>query len=73
MMEITSEMIAEKLRQVDEFEARWGKNTTTIAMRKWCTDPKYREREKQAREAALNYIRVKGIPPANKYNTINFD
>ena len=72
-MEITKEMIAEKLKQVDEFEAKWGKNTTTIAMRKWCTDPKYREREKQAREAALNYIRVKGIPQADKYNTINFD
>ena len=72
-MEITNEMIAEKLRQVDEFEAKWGKNTTTMAMRKWCTDPKYREREKQAREAALNYIRVKGIPQADKYNTINFD
>ena len=66
-------MIAEKLRQVDEFEAKWGKNTTTIAWRKWCTDPKYREREKQAREAALNYIRVKGIPQADKYNTINFN
>lgn len=72
-MKITNEMIAEKLRQVDEFEAKWGKNTTTIAWRKWCTDPKYREREKQFREAALNYIRVKGIPPADKYNTINFD
>lgn len=72
-MEITNEMIVEKLRQVDEFEARFGKNTTTIAMRKWCTDERYREREKQAREAALNYIRVKGIPPTDKYNTINFD
>lgn len=73
MMEITKEMIAEKLKQVDEFEARWGKNTTTIAMRKWCTDPKYREREKQAREAAANYIYAKGIPGRDKYNNINFD
>ena len=73
MMEITNEMIAEKLKQVEEFEATYGKNTTTIAWRKWCTDPKYREREKQSREAAANYIYAKGIPGKDKYNTINFD
>ena len=65
--------IAEKLREIEEFEAKYGPNTITDAWRKWCTDEGYREREKQAREAALNYIRVKGIPPADKYNTINFD
>jgi len=72
-MKITDEMIAEKLRQVEEFEAKYGKNTITTAWRKWCTDPKYREREKQFREAAANYIYAKGIPSKDKYNTINFD
>ena len=60
-MEITKEMIAEKLKQVDEFEAQFGKNTTTIAMRKWCTDERYRQREQEQRNAVANYIYTKGI------------
>lgn len=60
-MNVTEEQIAEKLRQIDEFEARWGSNTTTRAVRKWCTDPNYRKREKQMREAVANYINVKKI------------
>lgn len=61
MMEITNEMIAEKLRQVDEFEATYGKNTTTIAMRKWCTDEQYRRREQEFRNSVANTIYAKGI------------
>jgi len=60
-MEITNEMIVEKLRQVDEFEATYGKNTTTIAMRKWCTDEQYRKREQEFREAVANTIYTQGI------------
>jgi len=60
-MEITNEMIAEKLRQVDEFEATYGKNTTTIAMRKWCTDERYRRREQEFRNGVANTIYTKGI------------
>lgn len=61
-MEITNEMIAEKLKQVEEFEATYGKNTTTIAWRKWCTDPKYRKREQEQRNAVADYIYAKGVP-----------
>ena len=61
-MKVTEEQIAEKLKQVEEFEAKYGKNTTTIAWRKWCTDPQYRMREIQMREAVADYVYKKGIP-----------
>lgn len=60
-MEITNEMIAEKLRQVDEFEAQFGANVETKAWRKWCTDEQYRRREQEQRNAVANYIYTKGI------------
>ena len=60
-MKFTDKQIADKLAQVEEFEAKYGKNTTTIAWRKWCTDPKYREREQNFRSAVANHIKVKGI------------
>ena len=55
-MEITNEQIAEKLRQVEEFEAKWGENLETRAWRKWCTDERYRQREQQLREAVAEAI-----------------
>jgi len=60
-MKFTDKQIADKLAQVEAFEAKYGKNTTTIAWRKWCTDPKYREREQNFRSAVANHIKVKGI------------
>ena len=60
-MKFTYKQIADKLAQVEAFEAKYGKNTTTIAWRKWCTDPKYREREQNFRSAVANHIKVKGI------------
>lgn len=60
-MEITNEMIAEKLRQVYEFEAQFGANVETKAWRKWCTDEQYRRREQEQRNAVANYIYTKGI------------
>jgi len=60
-MKYSDKQIADKLAQVEEFEAKYGKNTTTIAWRKWCTDPKYREREQNFRSAVANHIKVKGI------------
>ena len=56
-MNITSEQIAAKLKQVEEFEAKWGENTTSRAWRKWCTDPKYREREQRFRGAVAASIK----------------
>jgi len=61
MMEITNEMIAEKLRQVDEFEATYGVNIETKAWRKWCTDEQYRRREQEFRNGVANTIYAKGI------------
>jgi len=61
MMEITKEMIAEKLKQVDEFEAKYGVNIETKAWRKWCTDEQYRRREQEFREAVADTIYAKGI------------
>ena len=61
-MKVTEEQIAEKLKQVEEFEAKYGKNITTQAWRKWCTDPQYRKREQDMRNAVADYIYAKGIP-----------
>lgn len=53
----TDEQIAAKLKQVEEFEAKYGTSTTTKAWRKWCTDPKYREREQSFRNAVAEYAK----------------
>ena len=60
-MKITKEQIAEKLKQIEEFEARFGPNLETRAWRKWCTDPQYRKREQEQRNAVADYIYAKGI------------
>ena len=60
-MEITEQMMKDKLKQVDEFEAKWGECTESRAMRKFCTDPKYRERvrafNKASAETIKHYVR----------------
>jgi hypothetical protein len=48
------QMIADKLKQVQEFEAKHGECTRTIAWRKWCTDANYRKREWQFRTATVD-------------------
>lgn len=53
--------IAEKLREIEEFEAQYGPNTITAAWRKWCTDEGYREKEQQFRNGVANTIYAKGI------------
>ena len=60
-MKVTQEQIAEKLKQIEEFEARFGPNLETRAWRKWCTDPQYRKREQEQRNAVADYIYAKGI------------
>jgi hypothetical protein len=61
MMKYSDKQIADKLAQVEAFEAKYGKNTTTIAWRKWCTDPKYREREQSFRSADNYYSLAKVV------------
>jgi len=46
--------IAEKLKQVENFEMLYGTNTRTKAWRKWCTDYNYRESEWRFRQATVN-------------------
>lgn len=60
-MQVTQEQIAEKLKQIEGFEARFGPNLETRAWRKWCTDPQYRKREQEQRNAVADYIYAKGI------------
>jgi hypothetical protein len=56
-MNITSEQIVAKLKQVEEFEAKYGENTTSRAWRKWCTDEQYRNREEAFRNSVANSIK----------------
>jgi hypothetical protein len=56
-MKYSDKQIAEKLKQVEEFEARFGPNLETRAWRKWCTDPKYREHEQNFRSAVAASIK----------------
>ena len=45
------EAIDAKLKQVEEFEAKWGENNITRSWRKWCTDEQYRINETKWRQS----------------------
>ncbi len=49
------EQIQAKLKQVEEFEAKYGESTTTKSWKKWCNDYEYRRREWQFRQGIANY------------------
>ena len=55
-MNITKEMMDAKLLQIAEFEAKWGENTRTRAMKKYCTDEKYRKHVHAFNKASANTI-----------------
>ena len=55
-MNITKEMMDAKLLQIAEFEAKWGENTRTRAMKKYCTDEKYRKNVRAFNKATANTI-----------------
>ena len=40
-----ADKIAAKLKQVEDFEAKYGENDMSKAWRKWCNDHQYRRRE----------------------------
>ena len=42
--------IAIKLKQVEDFEAKYGENNTSRGWKKWCIDINYRKREWQWRQ-----------------------
>ena len=45
-----ADQIAAKLKQVQDFEAKYGESTRTVAWKKWCNDTKYRKNEWQFRQ-----------------------
>ena len=51
-----ADQIQAKLKQVDEFEAKYGPKATSKSWRKWCTDYKYRKQEWQFRQNLANSI-----------------
>ena len=50
------EIIATKLKEVKEFEAKWGESTRTKAIRKWCESIEYRKRDWEFRQATVNLL-----------------
>ena len=61
MIQLTKQMIDDKLKQIAIHEKRFGECTTTRAMRKYCTNEKYRQNVKAFNKASIetikNYIR----------------
>tara|TARA_R100000278_G_C5333926_1_gene115743 strand:+ start:183 stop:380 length:198 start_codon:yes stop_codon:yes gene_type:complete len=53
----SAEQIARKLKQVEEFEAKYGSNNMTRAWYKWCVDRNYRENEWKFRQASVNLFK----------------
>jgi len=60
-MQLTKQMIDDKLKQIAIHEKRFGECTMTRAMKKYCTNEKYRENvkafNKASGETIKNYIR----------------
>lgn len=52
-----AKQIADKLKQVNEFEAKYGESLRTTAWKKWCTDVNYRRREWQFRMGVAEYAK----------------
>lgn len=55
-MKITKKMMKEKLKQIAEFEAKWGECTKSRAMKKYCTDKRYRDNVHAFNKATANTI-----------------
>ena len=60
-MELTKKMIDDKLKQIALFEAKFGECTESRAMKKYCTNKKYRQNVKAFNKASIetikNYLR----------------
>ena len=61
MVQLTKEMIDDKLKQIATFEKKYGECTESRAMKKYCTNEKYRQNVKAFNKASIetikNYIR----------------
>ena len=53
----TPERITKNLKEVEEFEAKYGKSLRTKAIRKWCESIEYRKREWEFRQATANLFK----------------
>ena len=59
-MNITKQMMDEKLLQIAEFEQKYGTDhgiTSVNAIKKYCTDQKYRDRVQAFNKASANTIK----------------
>ena len=60
-MILTKQMIDDKLKQIATFEEKYGECTESRAMKKYCTNEKYRQNvnafNKASIETIKNYIR----------------
>ena len=56
-MELTKKMIDDKLKQIATFEEKYGECTESRAMKKYCTDEKYRARVKAFNKASAETIK----------------
>ena len=60
-MKLTKKMIDNKLKQIALFEAKFGECTESRAMKKYCTNEKYRQNvnafNKVSIETIKNYLR----------------
>ena len=60
-MKLTKEMIDDKLKQIALFEAKFGECTESRAMKKYCTNEKYRQNVRAFNKASIetikNYLR----------------
>ena len=61
MIQLTKQMIDDKLKQIAIHENRFGECTMTRAMKKYCTNEKYRQNVKAFNKASIetikNYVR----------------
>ena len=61
MIQLTKKMIDNKLKQIALFEAKFGECTESKAMKKYCTNEKYRQNvnafNKASGETIKNYVR----------------
>jgi hypothetical protein len=56
-MQLTKQMIDDKLKQIVIHENRFGECTTTRAMKKYCTNEKYRQNVNAFNKASKNTIK----------------
>ena len=61
MIQLTKKMIDDKLKQIAIHEQRFGECTHTRAMKKYCTNERYRQNvdafNKASKETIKNYLR----------------